>query len=69
MAATANAKKLTKAQQRKLYEIAAEHIPAVADRGDLEARKCDSMDFLDVGVWSIESALEAAFNLGRASVK
>lgn len=39
MAATANAKKPTKAQQRKLYEIAAEHIPAVADRGDLEERK------------------------------
>ena len=33
------------------------------------SRKCDSMDFLDVAVWSIESALEAAFNLGRASVK
>lgn len=32
----------------------------------LETRKSDSLDFYDVSVWSIRSALQAAYELGRS---
>lgn len=35
----------------------------------LETRKSDSLDFHDVAVWSIKSALEAAYQEGRKSAK
>ncbi|EOS51152.1 DUF6900 domain-containing protein [Adlercreutzia caecimuris] len=62
-------KKLTKAQQRSIYEIAAKNLPGVDGRGDLEERKCDDEDFFWGSVWGIQQALEDAFNLGRAAAK
>ena len=35
----------------------------------LETRKSDSLDFHDVAVWAIRSALEAAYAAGQASVR
>lgn len=55
---------LTKRQQRKVLEIAKKHIYSVKERGDLETRKCDSEDFLDIAVWCLKEALEEAYELG-----
>ena len=55
---------LTKRQQRKVLTVAKKHIYGVKDRGDLEARYCDSEDFLDIAVWCLKAALEEAYELG-----
>ena len=38
----------------------------VENRGDLEARGCDSEDFIEVPVWGIQKAMEEAYLLGKA---
>ena len=35
----------------------------------LEERKSDELDFYDRAVWTIEAALEAAYEAGRASAQ
>ena len=60
-------KKLSKIERENLMEIAKKHIYPVEERGDLETRDNDSEDFLDVAVWSIKAALEAAYELGKES--
>lgn len=35
----------------------------------LETRKSDSLDFHDVAVWCVKDALDAAYELGRKSVR
>lgn len=57
--------KISKRTQRKLLEIAKENMYAVQERGDLETRHSDSEDFLDISVWGLKAALEAAYELGR----
>ena len=42
-------------------EIARRHLSIET----LEARKADALDFHDVAVWSLRSALEEAFEAGR----
>jgi hypothetical protein len=49
-----------------LLEIATRHFPNIET---LETRNADSLDFHDVAVWSIRSALEAAFSAGQASAR
>ena len=46
-----------------LLEIAQKHL----DLETLQARNSDSLDFKEQAVWSIEAALKAAFEAGRAS--
>ena len=48
-----------------LTKIAQEHL----NFETLEERKSDSLDFKDVGVLSVKSALEAAYAAGKASRK
>ena len=57
--------KISKRTQRKLLEIAKENMYAVQERGDLETRHSDGEDFLDISVWGLKAALEAAYELGR----
>ena len=45
-------------------KIAQEHL----NFETLEERKC-GLDFKEVAVWTVKSALEAAYEAGRASVK
>lgn len=52
---------MDKQQQRKIEEIAKEHLGILC----LETRKRDGLDFYDVAVWSVQAALEAAYNAGR----
>ncbi len=49
-----------------LLEIAQRHFP---DLETLETRNSDSLDFHDVAVWAIRSALEAAFAAGQAATR
>jgi hypothetical protein len=46
-----------------LAEIAAKHLRLET----LETRNSDSLDFHEVAVWSLEAALEAAYEAGRQS--
>ena len=52
---------------KQLYDIAAKHMVIVQERGDLEARHCDSEDFIEVPVWGLEAALKDAYEAGRKS--
>ena len=52
---------------KKLFEIAAKHMVTVQERGDLEARHCDSEDFIEVSVWGLEAALKDAYEAGLKS--
>ena len=52
---------------KKLFDIAAKHLITVQERGDLEARHCDSEDFIEVSVWGLEAALKDAYEAGRKS--
>ena len=46
-----------------LLEIAKKHL----DLETLQARNVDDLDFKEQAVWTIEAALKAAFEAGRAS--
>lgn len=59
--------KLTKTEEKKLVKIANEFIPALEGRKDLESHKSDEEDFFETSVWSLKSALEAAYQLGKES--
>ena len=50
---------LTRKQQKALLDIAKRLMVEVENRGDLEARGCDSEDFIEVPVWE-------AYLLGKA---
>lgn len=58
-------RKLTKAQETQLLEIAKRLMYEVDARGDLEERGNDSDDFIEVPVWGIKKALEEAYLLGK----
>lgn len=58
-------RKLTKAQETQLLEIAKRLMYAVDSRGDLEERGNDSEDFIEVPVWGLKKALEEAFLLSK----
>lgn len=62
-------KPLTEAEEKAIFEIAKQHIFGLEERGDLDAKYSDSLDFLDVSVWCLKSALIAAYNLGRSECK
>ena len=49
---------------KQITEIAAKHLIAVQERGDLETRRSDSEDFIEVSVWSLKAALEEAYEAG-----
>lgn len=59
-------KNITKAEEKALLEIAKRLMASVDSRGNLEEHGCDSEDFIEVPVWSIQKAMEEAYLLGRA---
>lgn len=48
-------------RDQQLQQIALDHLFIET----LETRKSDSLDFHDVSVWAIKTALQAAFEAGR----
>ena len=58
-------RKLTKAQEAQLLEIAKRLMYEVDARGDLETRNWDGADFFEVSVWGLKKALEEAYFLGK----
>jgi hypothetical protein len=48
-------------QLQQLQQIALDHLFVAT----LETRRSDSLDFHDVSVWAIKTALQAAFEAGR----
>lgn len=58
---------MTKATKKAIAELAIKHILALENRGDLETKKSDEHDFFEVSVWELREALEAAYELGKAS--
>ena len=51
--------------EQLLTQIAREHLSIET----LETRRSDGLDFHDVAVWCVRSALEAAFNAGVEHAK
>jgi hypothetical protein len=51
------------ARDLQLQKIALDHLFVAT----LETRSSDSLDFHDVSVWAIKTALQAAFEAGRNS--
>ena len=49
---------------QEISSIAARNIPALEERGDLEARDSDGADFFETAVWSLKNALMEAYALG-----
>lgn len=62
-------KKAAEAETREqtIEEIAKKYFYAVRERGDLDERGNDSEDFIETSVWSLQAALEAAYEAGRQS--
>ena len=56
---------MNKKLQKQLEKIAMENSYAIEQRGDLETRKSDSEDFLDISVWSLREMLKQAYELGK----
>jgi hypothetical protein len=54
---------MDKPMQTLFEKIAADHLQIET----LETRNHDRLDFHDVSVWGVKSALEAAYEAGRAS--
>jgi hypothetical protein len=50
-------------RDQQLQQIALDHLFVAT----LETRSSDSLDFHDLSVWSIKTALQAAFEAGRNS--
>ena len=48
-------------RDQQLQQIALDHLFIAT----LETRSSDSLDFHDVSVWAIKTALQAAFEVGR----
>ena len=51
--------------QKALEQIAQKHLGIEI----LQTQKSDRLDFHDLGVWSIEAALKAAFEAGQQAAK
>jgi len=54
----------TDLRDRKILALAQEHLSIET----LDTRNRDSLDFYDVSVWSVKSALEAAYLAGMVAV-
>ena len=50
---------------KQIFGIAAKHLIAVQERGDLATHHSDCEDFIEVSVWSLKAALEEAYEAGR----
>lgn len=47
-----------------LEQIATDHIRDVRERGGLDTRNCDTLDFLEVPVWKLRESLARAYLQG-----
>lgn len=57
---------MKKTTEKALLKIAKEYLVDMENREDLDTHRSDSEDFLDVAVWELRAALEAAYKLGKA---
>ena len=60
---------MKKTTEKELPKIAKKHLVDMEWRDDLATHLTDSEDFLDVAIWELRAALEAAYELGRADAK
>ena len=60
---------MTEIELKGLVKIAQENIPGLANRPDLETQNSDALDFIDVSVWGLKSALIAAYELGKSATQ
>lgn len=58
---------MTEVELKNIVKIAKENIPGLSKRDDLEPQNSDALDFVDVSVWSLKSALIAAYELGKSA--
>lgn len=62
-------KKISQKTLKALEQIAMKKSAVIEDRGGLERKWNDEMDFPEIAVWSIEEMLIAAYELGRQETK
>ena len=62
-------KRRTGRKEPAVDELLAAIAKATLHIDTLETRKSDSLDFHDVAVWSVKTALEAAYRAGLAAAK
>lgn len=58
--------KISKAVLKKLIKIAKNNSSEIEARGDLEERKNDEDDFIEVSVWGLKAMLIEAYKLGKS---
>lgn len=54
-----------KTVEQIISEIARRNFVAIENRGDLETRRNDEEDFVDVAVWELRKALMEAYKAGK----
>ncbi len=60
---------ISKKTFKALEKIAMEKNAVIEERGGLERKWNDEMDFPEIAVWSIEQMLIAAYQLGRKDAR
>ncbi len=60
---------ISKKTMKALEKIAMEKSSVLEERGGIERRWSDELDFPEIAIWSIEEMLIAAYNLGRKDAK
>lgn len=56
---------MTKDELKIIEQIAREKLPSLNNRPNLDPQNSDTLDFVDIAVWSLKDALIAAFEAGR----
>ena len=62
-------KTLSKALERKVFEIAKKEVYGLDKRGNLKPHYCDDEDFIEISVWCLENALVEAYRAGVKDAK
>lgn len=56
---------MTIEEKKKIEKLAMENCFLIAERGGLETRHSDELDFLDMSVWTIEELMTKAYEMGK----
>lgn len=52
---------------KEVTKIAINNIFAIEERGDLETKRSDDLDFFEVSIWELKKALIEAYKAGMSS--
>ena len=58
---------MTIEEKQKIEKLAMENCFLIAERGGLDTRHSDELDFLDMSVWTIEELMIKAYEMGKSA--